>query len=415
MNKQTDAWAKHWHLASDVGIGAGSVDIERYTSPEIYKDERDKIFRRTWLMVARASEVPNPGDFIKREIPPLDAEAIIVRGRGGLVRAFYNICAHRGSALVDACEGTTSTFVCPYHGWSYGADGKCKAIPGAEYFPQVDKKTIGLAPIHADIWNGFVFLNFDETPKQTLAEHLGEFGAHYADVPFHEFPHGVEMVQEIDTNWKCFVDSFFEGYHVQVLHRKTLPMVPSQTNPLNVYYDLRFMPPHSSHIIQSNPEWVPTGEVLKFVFSATGNTMLRPLEGDDTQPRATKLTTCAGINPIGLPHFGLRVLFAFPFTQILVFEDRYMLHQFWPMGPEKTRFVLRFYARTAPASHLQAFAEAHMMATTRDVLSEDVAMTARQQRGMRGGGIKRLYFGENEVAIRYAHEIIQRYLSEKAP
>lgn len=412
MNKQTDVWAKHRKLASDMGIGAAAIDPRLYTSAEVYQAEREKIFRRTWLLVARESEVANPGEFIKREIPPLDAEAVIVRGKDGVVRAFHNACAHRGSALVRARAGTTSMFVCPYHGWSYGTDGTCKAIPGAEYFPQVDKSKVGLMPIHTGIWNGFIFLNFGETLRQTLVEYLGEFGRLYADVPFGEFKHGVEITQDVETNWKCFLDSFSEGYHVPVLHKKSLPMVPSRTNPLNVYFDTHFMPPHSSLIIQSNPDWVPEGDVLKFVYSATGATMLRPLGGADTQARATKLTTCKGINPIGLPNFGVRVLYAFPITQLLVFEDRYMWHQFWPMGVEKTRFVLRFYFRSAPASYLQQFAEAHMMASTRDVLTEDVGMTRLQQRGMRSGTVKQLYLGENELVVRYTHQVIQSYLND---
>ena len=139
MNKETDPWARHRTLASDRGVGAAVVDAERYTSPDIYKAECEKIFRRTWLLVARETEVRNPGDFIKRTIYPLETEALIVRGKDGVIRAFHNVCAHRGSALVGASEGTTNLFVCPYHAWSYGTDGKCKAITGAEYFPQVDK------------------------------------------------------------------------------------------------------------------------------------------------------------------------------------------------------------------------------------------------------------------------------------
>src|SRR5262249_25058542 len=155
-------------------------------------------------------------------------------------------------------------------------------------------------------------------------EYLGPFGEAYADVPFHEFPHGIEIVQDIEANWKNFLDAFAEGYHVPMLHKKTLPMVPSAANPLNVYYDAQFMRPHYSFIIQSNPDWAPDGDVLKFIYSATGTTMLRPFEGVDTKARTTRLTSCKGINPIGLPHFGLQCLYFFPFSQIQVFEDRYM-------------------------------------------------------------------------------------------
>ena len=278
MNKETDPWARHRTLASDRGVGEAIVDAERYTSAEIYEAEREKIFRRTWLPVARESEVANPGDFIKREIYPLEAEALIVRGKDGVVRAFHNVCAHRGTALVRASEGTTNVFVCPYHAWSYGTDGKCKAITGAEYFPQVDKNKVGLTPIHSDIWNGFVFLNFDQAPRQTLQEYLGEFGELYGEIPFGEFTHAVEMTLDVDTNWKCFLDASVESYHVPFLHQKTLPAFSRADNPLNVYYDTRFGPRHSSHMIQSNPDWVPNGDVLKFVLSATGASQLRVLD-----------------------------------------------------------------------------------------------------------------------------------------
>jgi phenylpropionate dioxygenase-like ring-hydroxylating dioxygenase large terminal subunit len=414
MDKQPDPFERHRTLARDVGVGFASVDTERYLSPQAYAAEQEKLFRRTWLLVGRVSEVPNPGDFIKREVPPLKAEAVIVRGKDGVVRAFHNACAHRGSALVRAAEGNTATFVCPYHAWTYGTDGRCRAIPGEEYFPQVDKTQVGLPPIHADIWNGWIFLNFDETPLQSLADYLGEFGELYSDVPFDEFSHAVEFEMEIEANWKCFLDASFEGYHVPVLHKQSLPMVPSEDNPHNVYYDTRYLPPHSSLIIQSNPEWVPDGEVMKFIFSATGSTILPSREGE-AAPRETKLTRCKGVNPIGLPKFGLRVLYAFPMAQVVVFEDRYMLHQFWPLGPDRTRFVVRMYFRRPPASHLEAFAEAYMVASTRDVFAEDVGMSRLQQIGMKGGALKQVHFGENELAIRFAHASIQAYLDDRAP
>jgi hypothetical protein len=131
------------------------------------------------------------------------------------------------------------------------------------------------------------------------------------------------------------------------------------------------------------------------------------------EPRATRLTTCQGVNPIGLPDCGLRVLRAFPFTQILVFEDCVMLHQFWPLGPDKTRFVLRMYFGARPDSRLEQFAEPHMAASTQDVLSEDVGMTGLQMLGMKGGGVQELLLGEDELAIRYTQQIIEDYLHER--
>jgi phenylpropionate dioxygenase-like ring-hydroxylating dioxygenase large terminal subunit len=413
MDMETDPLAKHRTLASDLGLSSAVVNAGHYTSHEIYEAERERIFRRAWLLVGRENEVANPGDFVRRSIPTLEAEAIVVRGQDGIVRAFHNSCAHRGATLVNQCEGRTHLFVCPYHAWSYGTDGRCRAIPGAEFFPQIEKSQIGLAPIHADVWNGFVFLNFDETPRHTLAEFLGAFGEQYSDLPFGQFNHAIEYTLDIETNWKCVADAFAEGYHVSTIHKKTLPMVPSGTNPFNVFYDVRLWPPHFSFITQVNPDWTPNGQIVKFIYSTTGSTLARfkPSGASDEQEFGP-LTDCQSINPIGLPNFGLSTLAIFPSTGLFVFADRYFIQQFWPLGVNKTRLVMRFYFRNPPASHLEAFAEAHMRASGRDVVTEDVAMTSIQHHGLKGGGIRQLHLGENELLIRFTHEMIEEWLAD---
>jgi phenylpropionate dioxygenase-like ring-hydroxylating dioxygenase large terminal subunit len=414
-DQATDPWAEHWTLASAAGIGAASVAAEQYVSPEVYRAECDKIFRRVWLLAGRESEVPGPGDFIRRQIQPLETEALIVRGKDGRIRAFHNSCPHRGSALVRESQGTRKVFVCPYHGWSFAADGGCLAIPAAEYFPQLEKTKPGLTPIHADVWNGFVFLNFDAKPRQSLSDYLGAFGQLYADVPFHEFRHGLESTRDIATNWKCLLDAFNESYHVSVLHHKTLPQVPTPTNPHGIYYDGNFLAPHSSFITQSNPDWRPTGEVVRFVYSGIAHARLRPLAIETEKSSAKILAQEKGVNPLDFPLFGLRLLNIFPNTQIQIFSDSYNLLQYWPTDVGKSHFVLRRYARSAPASHFETFAEEHMWVSSCDVLAEDVSMTERQQISLQSGALKQLHFGEHEPFVRFFHQMVEDYLADRAP
>jgi phenylpropionate dioxygenase-like ring-hydroxylating dioxygenase large terminal subunit len=415
MNQATDLWAKHWALASAAGIGAATVEAEQYVSPEVFAAERDRIFRRVWLLVGRETEVPAPGDFIRREIPPLKTEALIVRGKDGRIRAFHNACPHRGSALVRETDGTRNTFVCPYHGWSFAADGACIAIAAAEFFPDLDRTKVGLAPIHAETWNGFVFLNFDAEPEQSLADYLGAFGTLYGEVPFHEFRHCVQAVRDIETNWKCLLDAFNESYHVSVLHRRTLPQVPTPTNPHGVYYDGQFLGPHSSFITQGNPDWAPGGDVARFVYGGLAHARLRPpaIGNDISGPRI--LADHKGVNPLGLPIFALRLLNIFPFSQLQLFSDSYNLLQYWPIGVGRTRFVLRRYTRSAPASYFEAFAEEHVWVSSYDVLTEDVAMTERQQASLESGALKQMHFGEHEPFVRYFHQAVEDYLAGHPP
>ncbi|RYE00547.1 MAG: hypothetical protein EOP61_13670, partial [Sphingomonadales bacterium] len=115
MNKELTDWNKYWGHAWQPVPEVDRIDVSDYTSPEVYEREKKKIFRKAWLMVARQSEVAEPGEFIKIDVPTLDTEVVIARGKDGVIRSFYNACPHRGVALVRQCEGKTGLFVCPYH------------------------------------------------------------------------------------------------------------------------------------------------------------------------------------------------------------------------------------------------------------------------------------------------------------
>lgn len=105
MDIAKDPWGHHWSLAGKAGVGYDSADAEDYTSPDVYASECEKIFQRVWLIIGRESEIPHPGDFIKRVIYPTKTEVFVVRGKDGNIRTFHNACAHRGATLVRAEAG----------------------------------------------------------------------------------------------------------------------------------------------------------------------------------------------------------------------------------------------------------------------------------------------------------------------
>ncbi len=363
--------------------------------------------------MARVSEIPEPGDFIKKDILTLEAEVVIVRDRkDGVIRAFYNACPHRGVALVRQCSGRTGLFVCPYHGWSFKTDGKLQGIPGSENFPHLDRKATGLTSIHCDVWNDYIFLNFDEEPRQTLAEYLGAFGELYDDLPFADYTYAVDIIQDAPTNWKNFLDAFNEGYHVAVLHAKSLPGLMTSANPLNHMYDQTLMAPHSRATIQSNPDYKPTGKVEQLVFRAIAAGALNSAGTEESQPQARKFGSAKGVNRIGLPSTSSELINVFPLSQFHATQLGYMWFQFWPMGPEKVRFATRVYFASKPRSYRDQFVETFMCTKHRDVVSEDVAMTHIQQIGMRSGGLKHINTGEMEPLVRFTHAQIRSYLTE---
>lgn len=145
------------------GMGTGPIPAGPYYQPEYYELEREAVFRRSWLHMGHVCELPEPGSFIVREFEPLNASVLITHGKDGNIRAFHNVCTHRGTQLVAERSGTRSSFSCPYHAWTFGNDGQLRSAPDFERF-YVDKSQCGLPPIAVDVCAGLIPSIFDEIP-----------------------------------------------------------------------------------------------------------------------------------------------------------------------------------------------------------------------------------------------------------
>jgi phenylpropionate dioxygenase-like ring-hydroxylating dioxygenase large terminal subunit len=284
-------------------------------------------------------------------------------------------------------------------------------VPGIEDFPQIDRRAMRLKPIHLDVWNGFVFLNFDAQPQQSLSDFLGDFATKFGDMPFDGYPHAIEIVQDIEANWKTLVDASNEGYHVNALHRTSLgAMMTTRENPLNNFYDPIFSGPHMSSTTQANPDWRPDAPVVRFVYGSAAYKVQPGLAAEQASAAEGRKTFAEHpmINRVDLPAFSVETTQIFPFSVLQMLTNRYIWFQYWPVGPNRTRAVTRLYGPAAPLSHAQAFAEAHMIAYSRDIMTEDTVVTQLQQIGLRGGGVKDVVLGEHEYMLRFFHEEVLR-------
>ena len=243
-------------------MGTGPISTEPYISPEYFDREREKIFRRAWLNVGRVDEIPESGDYTVKEIAILGVSVLIVRGKDGQVRAFYNTCTHRGMAVADckpSDKGNTSKFACPFHGWTFDLDGSLSYLPGKEYFYGVEQDKLGLRQLSLDTWNGFIFVNQQEHPEQPLREFLGGLADDLEDYPFERFSHIARYKADVAVNWKTFIDAFHEAYHVEMVHGQTVPdAANSPENPHAVPTSVRIHHPHHSVSIPVNPDFKPT-------------------------------------------------------------------------------------------------------------------------------------------------------------
>jgi len=141
-----------------------------YTAEAWYRAEVERIFLREWLLVGRAEQIPDPGDYMTEAI--VGETVLLVRGRDALIRAFSPSCRHRGTKIVSG-HGNCRAFVCPYHRWTYALDGELVGTPDMDPPKNFDKSKYGLLPIRLEIWEGFLFVNFDERARP-LRDHLGD-------------------------------------------------------------------------------------------------------------------------------------------------------------------------------------------------------------------------------------------------
>src|SRR5262245_1148210 len=168
------SWTEHY------GLDTGPVSYEDSISAEHYELEREAIFGRAWLNVGRVEQLPKPGSYFTRELDAARTSVVVVRDTSGEVRAFHNVCRHRGNKLVwsdypaEETSGFCRQFTCKYHGWRYALDGQLTFVQQESEFFELDKSDYGLAAVHVDVWEGFIFVNLDRGGVVPLREYLGD-------------------------------------------------------------------------------------------------------------------------------------------------------------------------------------------------------------------------------------------------
>ena len=198
---------KQW-AAKYPEVGTGSVSAEPCVSPEFFALERERIFRRHWINVGRVDELPAPGDYFVRELVVCTVSILIMRGTDGVVRAFHNICSHRGNKLVWNPQGRCpGRLACGFHNWAYDAEGQLAYVPDEENFHDLDKRAHGLTPITSSIWEGFIFINLDPQPCETLLEFLGGVADQLASCPFGQMKLLRTYKVDEHANWNTNPDS----------------------------------------------------------------------------------------------------------------------------------------------------------------------------------------------------------------
>lgn len=207
--------------------GARTMPREIYTSADIFALEMERIFARSWNLVGRVSSLPNPGDYMLREVA--GESLIITRSRDGVLRAFFNVCRHRGTRICLEHQGTFSeTIQCPYHAWTWSTDGRLIGAPHMQDVENFDKHSFPLHQAALAVADGFIFVNIAQQPEpfeQWYAPVLNRF----TRFNLAGLKAGHSVKYDVRANWKLVFQNYSECLHCPSIHPELSTVMPYQS------------------------------------------------------------------------------------------------------------------------------------------------------------------------------------------
>jgi choline monooxygenase len=191
-----------------------NLDPSVYVDPAVFARECERIFWATWQLIGPASRLAEPGHYVATEIA--GAKVMAVCGKDGKLRAFRNVCRHRGARILEEGEGRCNMLRCQYHNWVYDLDGSLRQAPWFGEDSGFDMKDWPLEEIFIELWRGLAFIAIK--PAGPLSSQLGDTVPELADEPIEDFHCVAERRLEFNANWKVYTDNFVEGYHIPGIH-----------------------------------------------------------------------------------------------------------------------------------------------------------------------------------------------------
>jgi len=395
-------------------LGTGPVSYEDSISPQFYELEREAIFKRVWLNVGRVEQLPRNGSYFTKELAVASTSLIVVRGMDGEIRAFHNICRHRGNKLVWADDPSAETngscrqFVCKYHGWTYGLDGSCSFVQQEGEFFDLEKSDYGLVPVRCDVWSGFIFVTFEREPRQTLAEFLGPMVCALEGYPFHLQTERFYYRSEVSANWKLFMDAFQEFYHAPVLHGKQSPIGARPDVQAVGFEGLHYQidGPHRMVTTSGYRSWKMPPEMLKPSEIVTRSGLFGPWDAPDLGELP------AGVNPAQTKPWGLDSFQFWPNFVIVIWERGwYLTYHYWPISHNRLVFEGNVYFVPSQSASERL---AHEMAavTFKEYGLQDLNTLKASQMMLESRAVTTFPLNDQEILCRHLHKVVADWIDD---
>ena len=290
---------------------AVTLPARYYTDTEFFRRELDGLFGTMWFCVGRSEEIEAPGQYILRDINRYNI--VVTRTNAGIVKAFHNVCRHRGTRIcTDASGRFAGVIQCPYHAWTYDLDGTLIGAPHMDEVPHFRKDSYPLMSVHAEEWDGHLFLNLDAEPR-ALLDQLGPLVEKFRGWRMHDLRLGHRIVYDVKANWKLIIQNYNECLHCPNLHpalNRLSHYLSGENEPLR--------PTYMGGLMDLRPG-------------------VQTLSRDGTCRRAT----LPGLSPDEARRVYYYCLF--PNLMLSLHPDYMLTHTLWPIAPDRTINVCEWH------------------------------------------------------------------------
>jgi choline monooxygenase len=350
---------------------ARTIPARWYTDPAVLEREKENIFWRTWQPVGYADKVARAGEYLACEVAgePL----AVVRGSDGVLRAFSNVCRHRASTILEG-HGCAKSLRCPYHGWTYGLDGKLLVAPEFEGVEEWDLKQVALPAVRVEKWGPFVFVNVDgQAPP--LAEVMGDIPAQVAELgcPINQLHFSYRRDYTIECNWKVYVDNYLEGYHLPAAHPSLFRELDYNQYRVDTfrYYSSQYAPIRPPRPLRDEPR--------RYNSNGEGNRAL--------------------------------YFWIFPNFMLNVYPDNLSSNIILPLGHNRTLTIFEWF--TYPKDGEAREVAAETVAFSDEIQQEDIRICENVQKGLQSRTYDRgRYSVKRENGVFHFHSLLEEFLKE---
>jgi phenylpropionate dioxygenase-like ring-hydroxylating dioxygenase large terminal subunit len=350
-----------------------------YFDPEFFAAEKKIFLRAAPQVVCHESEISRPGEW--RSLDYLGESVIVIRGDDGAVRAFLNLCRHRGSRLVEGAGGCAKVLTCPYHAWSYGRDGRLAGVPHRKEYPGLRTDMLGLIPVAVENWHGFLFVTLDRGAP-SVAEMMAPYEDEVAPYRFEDLRVlGRVTLRPRPLNWKTIADNYSDHLHIPVGHAG-----------LNRLFERNYRIEAQAHVDRMEGD---------LVEKASANPSERAYQ--------RFLPTVAQLPPTHQRKWLYYKLF--PNVAFDIYPDQVDFMQFLPVSATET--VIREISYALPDDRREMRAARYLnWRINRQVNAEDTALITRVQLGMQSSGYRPGPLGMSEVCLRSFAKKLRRLIPQ---